>query len=326
MADITAENGLTSIIIVAADSGPLLATCVDAALASTADVEVIVVDNASADGEPERVAALHARDTRARLLRNQDNIGFGPACNRGATLARGDTLVFLNPDCTIESRTIAALRAIAAEDSRLGLLGVEIVAPDGKPARGNRRRDPTLRRALMSLLGLSRFASRWPALQGVEMLDTPGTEQPAVEAVDAVSGACMFVPRHIFDVVRGFDEQYFLHVEDLDLCRRVRDAGYAVAIARALSAVHAQGSSSRHRPLFVDWHKHRGMWRYFMRFDPAAQSVVVRALVWIGLWTHFALIAPLRLIRSASADSPSDPSGATPARVASADAKTDQYR
>jgi hypothetical protein len=61
--------------------------------------------------------------------------------------------------------------------------------------------------------------------------------------------------------------------------------------------VHAQGASSRHRPVFVAWHKHRGMWRYFTRFDPAARSIVVRAIVWAGIWMHFALTAPLRLAR-----------------------------
>jgi hypothetical protein len=203
--------------------------------------------------------------------------------------------MFLNPDCTIEPGTIGTLRRIAAEDPRIGVLGIDIVSPDGRAPRGNRRRDPTLRRALMTASGLARFESRWPALAGVEMPES--AQQGGVENVEAVSGACLFLPRRVFDAVRGFDEGYFLHVEDLDLCRRVRDAGYAVAIAHGVRAVHAQGASSRSRPVFVDWHKHRGMWRYFTRFDPAAHSMVVRAVVWAGIWAHFALTAPLRLAR-----------------------------
>src|SRR5512144_1320495 len=131
-----ADEGLTSVIIVAADSGPLLATSVATALASAVNVEVIVVDNASADGAPEHVASLHAADSRLRIVRNDRNIGFGPACNRGAALAEGDALMFLNPDCAIEPGTIGALRRIAAGDPAIGLLGIEILAPDGKPARG----------------------------------------------------------------------------------------------------------------------------------------------------------------------------------------------
>ena len=294
-AAVARHAGLTSIIVVAADSGPLLLASIEAALASTAPVEVILADNASSDGAPERAMAAHAGDARLRLLRQPGNLGFGPACNRAAAVALGDALLILNPDCTIEPGTTAALRTIAAERPRTGVLGVEVVSPDGAPARGNRRREPTLRRALMTMSGLSRLESRWPALAGVEMPPTVGT--PSVEAVEAVSGACLYLPRAVFDAVGGFDEAYFLHVEDLDLCRRVRDAGYTVAIAHALRAVHVQGGSSRRRPLFVAWHKHRGMWRYFTRFDPASGNPLARVLVWLGIWAHFTLTAPLRLLR-----------------------------
>jgi len=294
--------GLTSVVIVAADSGPLLADSVAAALASDAHVEIVVVDNASADGEPARVASLYRDDPRFRLVNNERNLGFGPACNRGAALANGDALLFLNPDCVVERGTISALRAIADTDASIGVLGVEVLSPDGMRARGNRRRDPMLRRALMTMSGLSRFESRSRAFEGVEM---PADAAPdaRVEKLEAVSGACLFLPRRVFAAVGGFDEAYFLHVEDLDLCRRVRNAGYAVALARGVHAMHVQGTSSRSRPLFVAWHKHRGMWRWFTRFDPAARTWPVRVLVAIGLWSHFALIAPLLLARQIATNS-----------------------
>lgn len=290
-----AAGPLTSVIVVAADSGSLLRECVDRVLASASTLELVLVDNASSDGEVERIAASHAADVRLRVTRHRANLGFGPACNRGAALARGDVLVFLNPDCNLDADTLARMREVLRTDARIGLLGVAVCSPDGEPARGNRRRDPNLRRALMTASGLARFESRWPALAGVEM---PCAGDGAdVETVDAVSGACMAMPRDAFERVGGFDEAYFLHVEDLDLCRRVRDAGWTVAIARRIRVVHAQGSSSRARPLFVSRHKHRGMWRYFRRFDPAARSNVMSALVWLGIWTHFALTAPLKWLR-----------------------------
>lgn len=294
--------GLTSVVIVAADSGPLLADSVAAALASDARVEVVVVDNASTDGEPDRIASLHRDDARVRLLKNERNLGFGPACNRGAALANGDALVFLNPDCVIERGTIATLRAIADADATIGVLGIEILSPDGAPARGNRRRDPLLLRALMSMSGLSRFESRSRRFEGVEM-PAVSARGAGVEKLEAVSGACLFLPRRVFEAVGGFDEAYFLHVEDLDLCRRVRDAGFAVAFARDVRAMHVQGTSSRKRPVFVAWHKHRGMWRWFTRFDPAARSGFVRAVVALGLWAHFVLMAPLLLARQLAANS-----------------------
>ena len=296
-----ATAGLTSIIVVAADSGPLLRECIDAALASDAGVEVVLVDNASGDGEVEAVAAAHAADTRLRTVRNATNLGFGPACNRGAAIACGDRLMFLNPDCLLQPATVAALRDVLDRDAGIGLLGVMVCDPQGKPARGIRRRDPTLRRALASATGVACLELRWPLLAGVEM-PAAVVATSALESVEAVSGACMTLPRRVFEQVGGFDERYFLHVEDLDLCRRVRNAGHRVVIAHALRVLHAQGSSSRHRPLFVAWHKHRGMWRYFRTFDPAARNPALGAVVWLGIWTHFVLAAPVLLIRTAAAD------------------------
>lgn len=296
----SASPNLTSIIVVAADSGPLLGACIDAALRSTAQVEVVLVDNASSDGEVERVAAAHASDTRMRVMRNAVNIGFGPACNRGAALAHGDALLFLNPDCELRPDTVCGLRAAMAGAPDVGLFGVTVCDADGKPARANRRRDPTLRRALATASGLARFEARCPALAGVEL--PAATAAMAIERVDAVSGACMALPRSAFERVGGFDEAYFLHVEDLDLCRRLRDAGFGVAIVADLRVRHAQGSSSHHRALFVSRHKHRGMWRYFTRFDPAARNPLLRALVWAGIWSHYALNAVVLAIRSPTRD------------------------
>lgn len=278
---------LTSVVVVTADSGPLLQASIDSVMASTTPAEIIVVDNASSDGEVERMMRAHA--DKVRLLRNDANLGFGPACNRGAALARGDVLLFLNPDCEIEPETIAGMRALLGRNPRVGLLGVTVCAEDGTPARGNRRRDPTLSRALATLSGLARCESRWPRFAGIEM---PALAVPsALERVEAVSGACMALPRSVFEQVGGFDEGYFLHVEDLDLCRRVREAGYDVVVAHDLRVRHRQGSSSHHRALFVAKHKHRGMWRYFRKFDPAARNPVMRVVVWLGIWGHFALVA-----------------------------------
>jgi N-acetylglucosaminyl-diphospho-decaprenol L-rhamnosyltransferase len=288
-------DGLTSIVVVAADSGPLLQACIDSALASNAQIEVILVDNLSSDGEVERAAARHAHDARLRVLHNRANIGFGPACNRGAEQAQGAMLLFLNPDCELRVDTVAGLHRVLQTDARIGVLGVTVCNPDGSPARGNRRRDPSFRRALASMTGLARWERRWPALAGVEMPAIEASE--SIEFVEAVSGACMAMPRAAFERVGGFDEDYFLHVEDLDLCRRVRAAGYLVAIAHALRVLHAQGSSSRSRPLFVARHKHRGMWRYFRRFDPAARSPLLRSIVWLGLWSHFLLKTPVLAAR-----------------------------
>ena len=288
--------GLTSVVIVAADSGADLGIGIEIALASTAPVEVIVSDNASTDGSVAAVAARWADNAHLRIVHNGKNLGFGAGCNRGAALARGDMLLFLNPDCRLRPDTIARLRAFA--EPAIGMLGASIVGTDGQHEPASRRRDPLLRRALMSLSGMARFEQRWPALAGANLPLNAAAH--ALEDVDAVSGALMLMPRTVFERIGGFDEAYFLHCEDLDLCRRVRDAGLRVVCANEVPVEHVKGTSSRTRPFFVARHKHRGMWRWFRKFDPAARNPLLRALVWCGLWLHFIALAPFyawRLLR-----------------------------
>ncbi|MFZ2237668.1 MAG: glycosyltransferase family 2 protein [Dokdonella sp.] len=281
-ADLTSAD-LTSVIVVSADSGPLLADCVERVLASTSDVELILVDNASTDGVPQRTIAAHAGDTRLRFVDNADNIGFGPACNRGAKIANGDVLLFVNPDCLVVADSVAQLRSTLGQCAGVGIVGADVRDQSGVPTPASRRRDPTLRRVVATLTGAARLASRWPALAGVAI---PGERPTDPESVDAISGACFAIRRDTFDRLGGFDEGYFLHFEDIDLCRRVRDVGLRVLLDPGAPVRHFQGSSSQHRMVFVARHKHAGMWRWFNRFDPAAKNPLLRGLVWLGIRAH----------------------------------------
>ncbi len=275
--------GVTSVVVVSADSGPLLVECVGRVLASNSDVELILVDNASTDGQPQRAIAAHAGDTRLHFIDNADNIGFGPACNRGAKIAHGDVLVFVNPDCLLEVDSVARLRSTLEQSADIGIVGADVRDQFGEPTAASRRRDPTMRRVVATLTGAARLESRWPALAGVAI---PGQRPIDPESVDAISGACLAIRRDVFDRLGGFDEGYFLHFEDLDLCRRIRDARLRVLLDPSAPVRHLQGSSSHHRAAFVARHKHAGMWRWFNRFDPAAHNPLLRGLVWMGIRAH----------------------------------------
>ncbi len=275
--------GLTSVIVVSADSGAPLVDCVARVLASISDVELVLVDNGSSDGQPQRAIAEHADDERLHYLDNADNIGFGPACNRGAKLAHGDVLLFLNPDCLLEVDTASRLRTTLEHFADAGIVGADVRDAEGWPTPSSRRRDPTLRRVVATLTGAAGFESQWPALAGVAI---PGKHPVDPESVDAISGACFAIRRDVFDQLGGFDEGYFLHFEDLDLCRRVRDAGLSVMLDPSVPVRHLQGSSSHHRTAFVARHKHSGMWRWFNRFDPASRNPLLRGLVWVGIRAH----------------------------------------
>jgi GT2 family glycosyltransferase len=287
---------LTSIIIVAADSGPSLRECVARALASGVPVEVVVVDNASRDGLPQAIDRAHANDDSVRVIYNRENLGFGPAVNLGARQARGDALLALNPDCMLAPDTLACMLGVLRAHPDAGVVGAVVCDADGSPDPASRRRDPLLRRSLNAMTGRAKREVEGAQFEGV---DVPGPIPDSAVEVENVSGAIMLIPRKVFDRLGGFDEGYFLHCEDLDLCRRARDAGCKVLLAGDVRVRHAKGGSSAHRPVFVSYHKHRGMWRWFRKFDPAARKPLMPALVACGIAAHFLATAPLLALRRA---------------------------
>lgn len=289
----TSVSGLTSVIVVTANSGATLLQCVEKILSNAAPLELIIVDNVSTDGSVELLRKNYASNQKIRFIYNNKNIGFGAAAHRGAENAQGDALLFLNPDCYLTPTTISMLRVILESTPNIGLLGTCILDPDGKPARVNRRREPTLRRSLMTLTRLACWEINHPNWVGIE-ISKPAYHDD-IESVEAVSGAAMFIPQWAYWQIGGFDIGYFLHCEDLDLCRRVRDAGFKVIFAHNVKVTHAQGSSSHSRPIFVAWHKHRGMWRYFCKFDKAARNPLIRIVVWLGIWIHLLVLTPVYL-------------------------------
>ena len=149
-----------------------------------------------------------------------------------------------------------------------------------------RRRDPDF----AAMLAVALAAPRRSTL--------PVDDTRALQPVEAISGALMLMPRALFARIGGFDEGYRLHAEDLDLCRRAREAGAVVAVANDVRVVHVRGVSSRSRPLFVEWHKHRGLWRYFRKFEAPRRGVLARAGVFAAIWSRFLPVALRALVRA----------------------------
>ncbi|MEO8747457.1 MAG: glycosyltransferase family 2 protein [Rhodanobacter sp.] len=272
---------LLSVIVVAADSGPGLRDCVRSVLAWSIPLELLLVDNASSDGVPEAVNRAWEHDSRVRVIYNHSNLGFGEAVNRGVAQAHGDTLLVLNPDCIVDETGARRLLEALGSATDIGLVGAIVCDAQGVPDPASWRRDPLLRRALNSLLGRAR-----------DGINVAGPLPDHLVNAEVVSGALMLMPHEVFKRVGGFDPGYFLHCEDLDLCRRVRDAGLRVLLAGHVRVLHAKGGSSAHRQVFVSQHKHRGMWRWFRKFDPAARNPVLAGLVWAGIWVHFVVQVP----------------------------------
>jgi len=277
-------NDAIAVVVVSYQSATTLDQCLRQLRAADDVVEIRVVDNASRDGSVD-IAQRHAlADARVRFIANPDNPGFATACNQGARECHAPWLAFVNPDLMVEPQTLASLRNLGKP---LGdcLLGVEQVDEQGVADAAVRRRDPDFAAMLRNPGSGSRLA-------------VAVDHSAALQQVQALSGALLLLPRVLFDRLGGWDAGYRLHAEDLDLCRRAREAGAVVAIANDLKVVHVRGVSSRSRPYFVEWHKHRGLWRYFRKFEAPSRSLPVRIGVWSAIWAHAALQLPRLLLKT----------------------------
>jgi GT2 family glycosyltransferase len=295
-------SGLTSVITVSFDCGDHLVAGARAVLASTASVELIVVDNGSTDHSVDALRHAVGADPRVRVLENAANLGFARANNRGLAAARGEWLLFLNPDCSVEPRTIEGMKSALSTRADAGMAGCLLLNPDGSEQAGCRRETPTPGKAFVRAFGLAPLA-RLLRLDEGRFRDFVRSRDPLPSGpaeVDAISGAFMFVRRAAIEAVGPLDEGYFLHCEDLDWCLRFRQAGYRVLFVPGVAVVHAKGVSSRGRPVRVLWHMHRGMVRFYGKFFRDRYARPLFWLVLAGVWLRFVALAGLALLRRGS--------------------------
>jgi hypothetical protein len=278
------ERGGIAVVVVTHASASTIDDCLMRLRVAHGVDEIRVVDNASSDGTMEIVQRHALQDARLRFIANPDNPGFAVGCNQGARDTQSPWLAFVNPDLMVELDTLTRLRAHAAGVTGEALLGVDLVDEDGVRDAAARRRDPV-------------FAEMLRAPASASRLGVPPDDTRRLQPVDAVSGALMLLPRTLFDRLDGLDEGYRLHAEDMDLCRRARQAGALVAVANDIRVLHIRGVSSRARPVFVEWHKHRGLWRYFRTFEAAQCGVLTRLGVFGAIWLHFGAVLARVLLR-----------------------------
>lgn len=285
-----------SVVVVNYNAGALLAECVRAALPQAS--EILVVDNASNDSSVESCAQQFANEPRLKIICNNTNLGFAAACNIGFSKAKGDFVLFLNPDCRLDVDAVSVLLRVLQSNAALGVVGGLLVNPDGSEQGGGRRAVPTPWRSLVRALGLSHFSKRWPSL----FFDFHLHKQPLPDRpieVEAISGACMLVKREAIDDVGLWDEGYFLHCEDLDWCMRFCQKGWKIMFVPDAKVMHQKGACSRSRPVFVEWHKHKGMMRFYRKFFGGQYPGVLMWLVAAGVWSRFGAMAVYYMARRA---------------------------
>lgn len=272
----------------------MLVECIKSALPQCN--EIIIVDNASSDSSLLLLEKSFPEKTCIHIIRNKKNLGFATACNIGAAYSSSKYLLFLNPDCLLSSEAISNLIGALESDAEIGMVGGVLINPDGTEQGGGRRAIPTPWRSFVRAFGLSRFAHRWPKL----FFDFHLHRQPLPERpieVEAISGACMLVRKSIMDEIGPWDEGYFLHCEDLDWCIRLTRAGKKILFVPNVKIIHHKDVCGRTRPIFVEWHKHHGMMRFYCKFFRHQYPGIMMGLVGLGVWFRFSLIVIYYTVR-----------------------------
>ena len=231
-----------SIIIVNWNSGIQLKECVESVKKSSFENsilnKVVVVDNDSKDNSLELVEALNFE--KLEIIKNNENLGFGKACNIGAKDSSSDFILFLNPDAMVYEDTFHKLFDYIEknDNSDVVVYGVQLIGDDGKVQR-TCARFPSLSNFLVKVLGLNKLNSKYFETYHLEEWNHNETKQ-----IDHVIGAFYLIKREIFNSINGFDERYFVYFEDLDLSKRVHDSGYKTMYISEIQAYHKGGGTS----------------------------------------------------------------------------------
>lgn len=277
-----------SIVIVSWNVCDLLAACL-ASLPS--DAEVIVVDNASADGSAAMVAADYPA---VRLISNADNRGFARANNQGLAEATGRYVLFLNPDTVAQDGAIPGLVAFAEAEPSVGIVGPKLRYGDGT-VQSSRRRFPAVVTALCESTPLE---WHWRDNPGARRYRMEDRAYDSVQDVDWLVGAALLCRREMLEQIGGFDEGFFMYSEEPDLCRRAKAAGWRVVYFPGAVITHYEGKSSGQ----VTGERHRyfqaSRVRYFRKHHGPLAAGFVRLAVLAMFAIEWLIEAMKRLLGS----------------------------
>lgn len=259
--------------------------------AAAGPVEVVVSDNGSADGAPQAAAGRPG----VTLLENGANLGYGRAANAGARGAAAEWLVVANPDVVWDPGSLDVLLAAARRWPGAGALGPAIRTPDGA-LYPTGREFPSLGRGTGHAL-LGWLWPRNPWTRGYRREHGAPVEGP----VDWLSGSCVLLRRAAFEQVGGFDPAYFMYAEDVDLCRRLADAGWERVLVPSSVVTHVGAHATRLHSRRMLAEHHRSLYRYLARQYAGPRWVWLRPLLAGGLFARYLLALAVRRVREGAA-------------------------
>ncbi len=283
-----------SVIIVNYNVRHLLVNCIESILAATGgySIEIIVVDNNSFDDSVEFIKKRF-NNPAVRIVENKVNYGFAKANNIGAREARGKYLLILNPDTIVREDTIEKSLRFYESQEKIGAATCKLVLPNGNLDLACRRSFPSPSVAIYRILGLSKLfpSSKIFARYNLTYLDEDETHE-----VEAICGAFMLIRKDIYELVGGFDEDYFMYGEDLDICYRIRKAGFRIYYYSGTSVIHFKGESTRKSSVsYVNYFY--GAMKIFVRKNLKKNSIILNSIIRL-LISYRALISYLvRILR-----------------------------
>lgn len=256
--------------------------------AQRADYEIIVVDNASADGS---ASMVREQFPWVHLLAQNENLGFSKGNNVGIAASQGDYVLLLNSDTEVRDDALERMCTYMDEYRDVGALGPQLLNPDGT-VQLSCRRFPSYRTALFhrySLLTRLFPRNRYSS----EYLMTETGHKETME-VDWVSGACILVRRKVIAQVGVLDEEFFMYAEDVDWCYRMHRAGWKIVYFPGAKVMHHIGRSSRKMPVKTTYERHRSMWLFYKKHY--SRGIV---LVDVATWLGIALRGAMMMVRGA---------------------------
>jgi len=263
-----------SIVIVSYRCRDLLVECLESLRDQKARQQVIVIDNASDDGA---VSIVRERFPEVELVASDENLGFGRANNLGFEMSRGRNILALNPDTVVPPGALDACLAELEAHPDIGLLTPKLVDVEGRLDRRSKRGFPTVWASFCYFTGLDQ---RLPGRRSQEY--TMGwIDEDEQGDVVSVSGAFMLMPAQVLRTVGGFDEQFFMYAEDMDLSIRIANAGYRVRYWPQVEIVHVGAGSNvkGHRPPAADAAYFRTMAPFMRKHIPGLRGRLTAAFV-----------------------------------------------
>ena len=286
-----------SVIIVNYNAGSFLLDAIHTVLDLGTAAKVIIVDNGSVDHSMDKVDDLASSQPLLTCIHNKTNVGFAKASNMGISFTgENDDLLFLNPDCVMNPDALDKMLTCLRSHPQAAMVGPLLLNDDGTEQAGGRRSVPTPWRSFVRGFGLSNLSERYPKLFSDFLLHQQPVPEDIVE-VEAISGSCMLVRRAAIRDIGVLDEGYFMHCEDLDWCMRFRRAKWKIMFVPNARVLHYKGACSKRYPLFVEWHKHKGMMRFYRKFFRHQYPGILMWIVALGVWLRFGAIAVSQFIR-----------------------------